>query len=75
MGWGISFQVAILVLKENDFVQRHDHIVNDAWVRILIDRDRRSGVGDKDDAESILYLCFFHGLLNRTGDINEFCLC
>jgi hypothetical protein len=72
MGWGIPFHVAIPVLKGNDLVQLHDHILYDAWVRIFIDRYSSGGMRDKDDAAPIFHSRFFYSLLDPTGHIDEF---
>jgi glycosyltransferase involved in cell wall biosynthesis len=71
MSRGVSFEMAIAVLEGNNSAKLHGHILNHTGIRILIDRYRRGGVGNKDKTDPILHSRFLHSLVDGMSDIDE----
>lgn len=54
MGVSIAFDMIIRETGRSKTLECVRHIETDAWIVILINRYRRRGVGDKDDADTLL---------------------
>ncbi len=58
MGGGVAFQVAVLIVPGDCFIQRHEHVPGDVGIGVFIDGDGGRRMGNKNMTETIPDVAF-----------------
>ena len=71
MGGGVSLRMPVMVGKRDEPIQGCEDIPWNIRVGVLVDRDRRRGVGDKDMADPVFNPAFPDFLCDATRDVDQ----
>ena len=71
MGGGVSFRMLVMVGKRDESIQGCEDIPWNIRVGVLVDRDRRRGVRDKNMADPVFDPAFPDFLRDATRDVDH----
>ena len=68
----IAIVVVILAVARRQRLQEIIEVLLQGWIVILVDQNRRGGVGNKEETGSTLHPRVRHDLLHKARDVVEF---